>query len=50
MALTMTSRDELTRGGRNVKWVEKFCNFIDGPYRGRFVYLTAAERETIFRL
>ncbi len=39
-----------SRGERNVGWIEKFCCFADGPYRGRPVYLSAEEREAVCSL
>jgi hypothetical protein len=43
----MRKRKSLTRGERNVRWIEEYCLFPDGPNKGKRVPLSAEKRDLI---
>lgn len=40
----------LTRGERNIHWIESYCLYPNGPERGQRVCLTPQHREIVLRI
>jgi hypothetical protein len=44
----MSKRQE-TRAQRNIRWIEKHCRIPTGPDKGRYVHLSRAQKELLFK-
>jgi len=41
------TRRVLTRGERNIRWIEENCRVPTGQHRGEYAHLTAEQRQTV---
>src|SRR5258705_11322997 len=44
------TRRVLTRGTRNIEWIEDHCLMPSGSHRGEYARLTVAQREAVRRI
>jgi hypothetical protein len=43
-------RKPQTRAQRNIRWIEKHCRIPTGPDKGRYVHLSNAQKELLFKI
>jgi hypothetical protein len=43
-------RKQETRAQRNIRWIEKHCVIPGGPDKGRYVHLSSAQKESMFKI
>jgi hypothetical protein len=44
------TRKQETRAERNCRWIEKHCRIPTGPDKGRYVHLSRAQKELMFKI